>query len=127
MTWVTAHVVIVDHDGQHVGRIAVAAQQHEVVEVLVLPDHAALDLILDHGFAGLRRLEADRGLDAGRRFGRIAVAPQAVIEAGAAFGARGLAHRLEFVLRGVAAIGLARGQQLLGHFAVARGAAETGR
>jgi hypothetical protein len=60
-----AHVVVVDHDGEHVGRIAVAAQQHEVVEVLVLPDHAALDLVLDHGLAGLRRLEPDRGLHAG--------------------------------------------------------------
>ncbi len=46
-----AHVVVVDHHRQHVGRIAVAAQQHEVVEVLVLPDHAALDLVLDHGLA----------------------------------------------------------------------------
>ena len=50
-----AHVVIVDHDGEHVGRVAVAAQKHEVVEVLVLPDHAALNLVLDHGLAGLGR------------------------------------------------------------------------
>jgi hypothetical protein len=27
-----AHVVIVDHDGEHVGRRAVGAQQHEIVE-----------------------------------------------------------------------------------------------
>ena len=47
-----AHVVVVDDDGEHVGRRAVGAQQHEVVEVLVLPDHAALHLILDHGLAG---------------------------------------------------------------------------
>ena len=46
------HVVVVDHDREHVGRRAVGAQQHEVVEVLVLPDDAALDLILDHGLAG---------------------------------------------------------------------------
>ena len=31
-----AHVVVVDDDGEHVGRRAVGAQQHEVVEVLVL-------------------------------------------------------------------------------------------
>jgi hypothetical protein len=30
-----AHVVIVDDDGEHVGRRAVGAQQHEVVEILV--------------------------------------------------------------------------------------------
>ena len=62
-----AHVVIVDHHGQHVGGVAVGAQQHQVVELLVLPDHVALHLIVDHGFAGLRRLEADDGLDPGRR------------------------------------------------------------
>ncbi len=102
-----AHVVIVDHDGEHVGRIAIATQQHEVVEVLVLPDHAALDLILDHGLAGLGRPEPDRGLHAGRRFRGVAVAPQAVIEARAALGARLFPHRREFLRRGVAAIGLA--------------------
>ena len=119
-----AHVVVVDHDRQHVGRVAVAAQQHEVVEVLVLPDHAALHLVLDHGLAGLRRLEADGGLHAGRRLGRIAVAPQAVIEPGAALGAGLLAHRRQFLGGGVAVIGLAAGEQLLGDFAMPRGAAE---
>ena len=47
-----AHVVVVDHDGQHVGRRAVGAQQHQIVEILVLPDDAALHLVLDHGLAG---------------------------------------------------------------------------
>ena len=45
------HVVVVDHDGEHVGRRAVGAQQHEIVEILVLPDDAALDLVLDHRLA----------------------------------------------------------------------------
>ena len=119
-----AHVVIVDHDGEHISRIAVATQQHEVVEVLVLPDHAALDLVLNHGFAGLRRLEPDGGLHAGRRFGGIAVAPQAVIKAGAALGAGFLAHRREFLRRRIAAIGVAAGQQCFGNFAVPRGTVE---
>ena len=119
-----AHVVVVDHHRQHVGRVAVAAQQHEIVEVLVLPDHAALDLVLDHGLAGLRRLEADGRLHAGGRLGRIAVAPQPVIEAGAALGARLLAHRRQFLRGGVAAVGLAAGEQLLGDLAMAGGAAE---
>ena len=119
-----AHVVVVDHHRQHVGRVAVAAQQHEIVEVLVLPDHAALHLVLDHGLAGLRCLQADGRLHAGRRFGRVAVAPQPVIEAGAALGARLLAHRGQFLRGGVAAVGLAAGEQLLGDLAVARGAAE---
>ena len=119
-----AHVVVVDHDGKHVGRVTVATQQHEIVEVLVLPDHAALHLVLDHGLAGLRRLEADGGLYVGRRLGRIAVAPHSVIEAGAALGARLLAHRRQFLRRGVAAISLATGEQLLGHFPMSCGAAE---
>ena len=74
-----AHVVVVDDDGEHVGRIAVGAQEDEIVEVLVLPDDAALDLVVDDGLAGLRRLEADDRLHAGRRLRRIAVAPGAVI------------------------------------------------
>ena len=119
-----AHVVVVDHDRQHVGRVAVAAQQHEIVEVLVLPDHAALDLVLDHGLAGLRRLEADGRLHAGRRFRGIAVPPHPVIEAGLALGAGFFAHRSQLLRRGVAAIGLAAGEQLLGDLAVAGGAAE---
>ena len=46
-----AHVVVVDDDGEHVGRRAVGAQQDEVVEILVLPDDAALDRVLDHRLA----------------------------------------------------------------------------
>ena len=46
-----AHVVVVDDDGEHVGRVAVRAQQDEVVEILVLPDDAALHRVLDHGLA----------------------------------------------------------------------------
>jgi len=29
-----AHVVVVDHDGKHIGRVSVRAQQHKVIEVL---------------------------------------------------------------------------------------------
>ena len=62
-----AHVVVVDDDSEHVGRRAVGAQQHEIVEVLVLPHHAALDLIFDDRFAGQRRLEANGRRNARRR------------------------------------------------------------
>ena len=83
-----AHVVVVDHHGQHVSGRAVRAQQHEVVEIFVLPGHAALHLIVDDGFAGLRRLQPDHRLHAGRRIGRVAVAPAPVIKLGPAL-ARG--------------------------------------
>ena len=72
--------MVVDDDGEHVGRGAVGAQQHEIVEILVLPDHAALDLILDHGFAGQLRLEPDGRLHADKRLGEVAVPPQPVIK-----------------------------------------------
>src|ERR1019366_8533742 len=77
-----------------------------------------------HGLAGLERPEPDRGLHARWSFGRVAVAPQAVVEACTALGAGLLAHRREFLRRGVAAIGLAAGQQRFRNLAVARGAAE---
>src|SRR5262249_60984870 len=90
-----AHVVVVDHDRQHVGGGAVGAQQDEVVEVLVLPYHAALDLVLDHGLARGRGLEPDDRLHARRRLGRVAVAPAAVVELRAAFATGPLAHLLQ--------------------------------
>ena len=62
-----AHVVIVDHYGEIVGGRSVAAQDHEIVEVLVGEDDPALDAILDHGFAFARGLEADRRLYPRRR------------------------------------------------------------
>ena len=55
-----AHVVVVDHDREIVGRRAVAAQDDEVVEILVGEDDAALHPVLDHRLALARRLEADR-------------------------------------------------------------------
>ncbi len=122
-----AHVVVVDDHGEHVGRRAVGAQQHEIVEVLVLPDHAALHLVLDRGLAGERRLEPDDRLDPGRRLRRVAVAPAPVVELGAALAARLLPHLLELVRRRVAAVGAAGRQQFLDDLAVARGRARTGR
>ena len=103
-----AHVMVVDYDREHVSRRAVRAQQHEVVEVFVLPGDAALHLILDHGLTGQRRLEADHRWRAGGHGGRVAVATAAVVEPGTAFGARILAHRGEFVGGAVAAVGVSR-------------------
>jgi hypothetical protein len=63
-----AHIVVVDHDREHVGRRAVGAQDDEVVEVLVL-EHDACPA---HGRRStvsplLGRLDADHRLDALRR------------------------------------------------------------
>ena len=116
-----AHVVVVDDDGVVVDRRAVAAQDDHVVEVGVLPHDAALHPVLDHGLAVERRLEADHRLDAGRRILGIAVAPAAVVHASER-ARRARASRISASsLAGcaVAVVGLAGGQQLLGHLAVA--------
>src|SRR5690606_12969366 len=54
-----AHVVVVHHYGEHVGRRPVGAQQHEIVEFGILHGDAALHAILDHRLALARGLEAD--------------------------------------------------------------------
>ena len=91
--------------------------------MLVLPDHAALHLVLDDGLAGQRCAQPDRRLDVAWRVLRVAVAPHPVIEPGTAFGARLLAHGSQLFRGGIAAIRHAAGEQLLGDLAVARGAA----
>ncbi len=101
-----AHVVIVHHHGQHVSGRSVRPQQHEIVEILVLPRDAALHLIVDDGFAGLRRFQPDDRLHAARRLGRITVAPAPVIKFGSALAPGSLAHFRQFFRRGIAAIGL---------------------
>ena len=119
-----AHVVVVDHDRVHVGRRAVGAQQDHVVELGVLDLDLALHGVLDHGLAVLRRLQPDHRRHARRRVLRIAIAPAAVIAHRHAGAALGVAHLLELLGRGVAVVGLALGQHLLGHLGVARRALE---
>src|SRR5581483_7293984 len=99
----------------HIGRCAVRAQQDEVVEVLVLPHDAALHLVVDRRFSGQRRLKTDNRIDSRRHVFWIAITATAVIEAGAPLGARFLAHRREFFLAAIAAIGMAGGKHLLRH------------
>ena len=116
------HVVIVDDDREHVGRIAVRTQQHEIVEILVGEDDLALHLVVDDGFALLARAQTDHGLDAGGRLRRIAVAPAAVVAHRLALETGLLAHLLQLFHAGVTAIGAAGGEQLLGDLAMALGA-----
>ena len=46
-----AHVVIVNDDGEHIGRRSVGAQQNEIVEIFIRPGDAALDLVLENRLA----------------------------------------------------------------------------
>ena len=119
-----AHVVVVDHDRQHVGRVSVGTQEHEVVEVLVGERHLALHPVVDDGLAFLLGAQADDRGDAGRRLGRVAVAPASVVAHGLALEPRLLAHRLELLVARVAAVGRAPGEHLVHGLAVAAGAVE---
>ena len=58
------HVMVIDHNRQHISRSAIRAQQNQIVEILVLPGDAALHLVLDDGFAFQRRFQAHHRLDA---------------------------------------------------------------
>src|SRR4029453_11285303 len=63
----------------------------------------------------------DDRFDAGRSFLRVALAPAAIVELGAALATRCLAHFAELLRARIAVVGLASGQQPLGHLAVAGG------
>ena len=106
MTCVTPHVVIVDHDREHIGRRAIRPQQDEIVEFRILDRDLPLDAVIDRGFTVLRRLQAhDEGAIGFRR--RATVAPRAT-NAKRFFRRLCLGpHRREFVLRQVTAIGMA--------------------
>ena len=117
-----AHVVVVHHHRQHVGRGPVGPQQHHVVELRVGHGHRTLDPVVDPGLALQRHLDPDHRIDTGRCLGGVAVPPAAVVELLAALGPRGLAHGGQFFRRTVAAIGPAFGQQAMRRLDVALGA-----
>ena len=91
-----AHVVIINDDGEIVGRVTVGAQDDEIIKVLVGNDDAALGMIIDDRLTFLRGLEADDGFDALRCRCRVTVAPGAVIADSALFSLGLLAHGSEF-------------------------------
>ena len=51
-----AHVVIIHHDRQHVGRGSVAAQQHHVVQLIIGHADRALHGVVDAVCGALRRI-----------------------------------------------------------------------
>src|SRR6185437_3656109 len=48
------HVMIVNHDGEHIGRRAVGTKQNKIIKILILPDDTTLDLIVYDCFSGHR-------------------------------------------------------------------------
>ena len=55
-----AHIMVIHHNGPHIGRRAVGAQQDHVVQFAGLDGHAALYAIFQHTVAAIRRAQADR-------------------------------------------------------------------
>ena len=105
--------MVIDHHGQHVSGSSVAAQEDQIVELRVRGDHAALHTVVDDGFTFARGLEANDRIDPRGRFGRIAIAPRAVIKNRAPFRTGALAHCCKLFLRAVALIGVSGDQHLV--------------
>ena len=116
-----AHVVVIDHDGQVVGGRPVGPQQDQIIQVNVLEDHLALDLVVDPRRSHLRRAQADHmrlpGVD--RPLG---IAPGRPDHP--AFSPGALALLGQFVGGHEVPVGTPPGQEIQRHFAVAVGAAE---
>src|SRR5689334_8335599 len=96
--------MIVNDDREHIGRGAIRAQQDEIVEIFVLPNHATLNLVFDDCLSRQWCLDADDRIDAGWNVLWIAIAATSIIETCAAFGPSLLAHRGKLVLAAVTAI-----------------------
>ena len=96
-----AHIVIIDDDGEIIGRVAIGSEDDEIVQFLVLEDDPAHHAILDHGLTVLWCLEPDRRLYARRCQRRIAVTPGSVIANRTFFGFGLFAHLLKLFPAGV--------------------------
>ena len=110
-----AHIMVVHHDRQHIGRRAVGTQQHQIVKLRIVGADAALHRVIYHRLTTLRRFEAHHK----RRAVAVLVAARAVITRRLAGGARRLAHRLYFLRRAGAFIGFAFVQKPLGNLDMA--------
>src|ERR1700730_12044176 len=107
-----------------IGWAPVGPQDDQIVEFGVRDGHVALHPIMDCRRAFPRRLQPNDRRSPGRRFGRIAIAPRAVIAHRAPLGARYLADRLEFSGRAIALIGAARREPLAPDLGTPGGAGE---
>ena len=104
-----AHIVIVYDDGEHVGWGVVAAQDDEIVELVVFDGDCALDFVVDCGFAAHGGFDADDGIYALGRGVRV-IAPFSVVSVS------GFAHFREFFGGAVAFIGFVLGEKFVGDF-----------
>ena len=117
-----AHVEVVHHHAEVVGRHAVGAQQDEVVQLAVGDLDAALDEVVPRHRAvvGIAKAQ-DRFHIRRRRLPlRILRPPAAVVTRFLATRALRLAHGVELLFAGVAPVGVAALDELLRHLGVAR-------
>ena len=116
-----AHVVVVHHDAEVVGRRAVGAGDNQVVECFVGDGDFTFDQVRPLGNAFQRRFEADDGLHVGRNFGQGFAcfgAPAAVVSRRAFFFGF-LAHGLQLFFAAIAVVGGAFFQEFGDDFFIA--------
>ncbi|MCY1225924.1 hypothetical protein D9M72_381360 [compost metagenome] len=116
------HVEVVHHHAEVIGRGAVRARDHQVVELVVGDLDAALDRVVPHYAAADRVLEADHRIDARRRLGQDLArlgTPEAVVARLLAALALGFAQRVQFFGAHVAAVGQVGLNHLRHHLAIA--------
>ena len=116
-----AHVVIIHHNGEHIGRGPVGTQQDIVVDLGILDRNLALNRVVDRGFPVGRNLEANYERHAVRGLAFAAVAPAAIIPHGLLVCPLFGSHLLQLFGSGEALIGVAGFQQLVGNFGMAFG------
>ncbi len=115
-----AHIMIIHHHGEHIGRRAIGAQQDHVIQLGILHHDAALHRILNDALALAQCLQSnDERLVAA--FRRITIPPAPVIAHRLLGGALLLAQCGKLFLRRKAFIGMARVQQRIGDFGMSRG------
>ena len=113
-----AHIMVIDHHCQHIGRRAVGAQQDVVVDLGICDAHFALHGVLNDGVAFGRCFQSYGKGRLGRCFARIAVAPAAIIPHRLFGFPLGGAHIFQLFLSGKAFVGVAGFQQCKRHFSV---------
>ena len=111
-----AHVQVVHHHAEVVGRIAVGARNDQIVEFAVLEHHPAVHLVIDHDFAIERIAKPHDRIDSGPWFMPVAAAPVVTRLLLGRYLPR--PQLLELGLGAVAIVGVAGGAHLREHFAI---------
>ena len=113
-----AHVHVVHHHREVVGRIPVRAKDHQVVQLAVGDLDPALDLVVPRDHAVQRVAETDHAVRIVPPAGGLVAVGPVVARLGSGLHRR-LAHGIKLGPTLIGVIGVTGGDQLLGHFTVA--------